>query len=478
MNVVLSVSGLTVGHTQPNGRLILDDVSITLRTGECLCVIGDSGSGKTTLLRTIVGLLPTDLRQEGGKIVINGTVANKESIQSLWGDIVSVVFQDPHASLNPTLTIARQFEILLREKYYSVQLSNEEVKQETIRLLREVKITGPYRVLKKRPAELSSGMCQRINIALSLIKDPAILLLDEPTASLDYARRASILSLLGDIRKRRELSILFVTHDSNTVREIADRVVVLKAGKVIERVKRTSNDLIFLNETSKLLMSSSQLFAADKTSFGNDSNELLRISRISKFYDDQKVIEDISLSIFEHDRIGIVGESGGGKSTLAKVIAGYEAPSKGRVEARDGSRVELVLQDTEASVSPHHTVRAVLNEFRMITRRPLLTDKELYAQIGIMDLPRSILSKKVANISGGQRQRVVIARALLSQPDIIIFDEPTSALDASTQKKTLQFIKTMSKQFGFAYIIISHDMTVIEAMCERYITIKNGAMLE
>lgn len=476
MSVVLSVDDLTVSLAVEGSLPILDKVSISLRKGECLCVIGSSGSGKTTLLRALSGLLPPDIRQTKGVVSVNGEPVSATSVQSLWGNTLSVVFQDPFASLNPTLTVARQFEILLREKSYLERISNDTIKSETIRLLREVKITDPYRTINKRPSELSGGMCQRINIALSLIKDPDILLLDEPTASLDSARRTAVLSLLDDIRKRRGLSVIFVTHDLGTVQKIADRVVVLNAGKIIERVTRKSNQLTFLSEVSKMLVHDSSFGVTDSSQFLPRGDNIVELISVSKEYGGKKIIDDVSFTVHENDSLGIVGESGGGKSTLAKLIAGYEMPTSGAVERREKSRVELVFQDAEASVSPYHTVREVLNEYQLIKHLPSIPLDDLHEHLEAMGLSRSVLSKKVVDLSGGQRQRVVIARALLSQPDVIIFDEPTSALDASSQKKTLQFIKTLSKKFGFAYVIISHDMMVIEAMCERFITVKSGVV--
>lgn len=475
---VLSVRGLSVWHSTAGiKKSILTNISLDLKQDDFLCIIGMSGGGKSTLLRALCGLLPPNLTMAYRSYELAHQRTKQSSIQSFLGKQISIVFQDPVASLNPTLSIQKQFQLALQEQPGS-RHGDQGFRKAILDRLREVQITDPEQVLGKYPAELSGGMNQRVNIALGLINNPEILLLDEPTSALDKDRRDVIMRILSHIKQERSLSIIFVTHDIHLVQNAATNVLVLNKGRIIEQANRNSKGINPRKVNSKSIATWSEL---QPQSFNvKDGNEkVLDIRNLTKsFNEDHLALKNISFSIRNGECFGVMGPSGGGKSTLAKIIASYLSLSSGQIITRPKLRVELVDQGVSESLNPCHPVSTILNEDRKIQGRKNRSTAELRAYLQKVDLPQVILDTQVSRLSGGQQQRIAIVRALLANPDVLILDEPTSALDVQTQKNVLYTLKQLNTQQGITCIIMSHDPDVIYYLCSSYIVIDQSVVLK
>ncbi len=476
--LVLSVRGLNVWHsTAGKKKSILTNISLDLQQGDFLCIIGMSGGGKSTLLRALCGLLPPNLSVSYRSYDLAHQRTKQSSIQSFLGKQISIVFQDPFASLNPTLSIQKQFQLALQEQQGS-RHSAWGLRKAIVDRLREVQITDPEQVLGKYPAELSGGMNQRINIALGLINNPEILLLDEPTSALDKERRDVIIQILSQIKRERNLSIIFVTHDIHLVQNAATNVMVLHKGRIIENATRSSKGINLKKVISKSIIAGSELHS-QSLDVKDDNKKVLDIRGLTKSFDEDFVaLRDISFSIKNGECFGVMGPSGGGKSTLAKIIAGYLSISGGQIITSPNLRVELVDQGVSESLNPYHSVLAILNEDRTIQGRKNRSIAELQSFLLRVDLPQTILYTQVSRLSGGQQQRIAIVRALLASPDVLILDEPTSALDVQTQKMVLNTLKQIHTQQGLSCIIMSHDPSVISYMCTSYIEIDQSIIFK
>lgn len=501
---VLAIEHLAISFAHP--RPAVEDISVVLERGEILALVGESGSGKSMTARAVLGLLPPGA-QATGTIRYDGDdllALDERALNRVRGRRIAMVFQEPQTALNPVRTVGWQ----LREALLAHgRVSRKAAHQRAVELLRQVEIPEPERRLGSYPHQLSGGQKQRVVLALALANEPEVLLADEPTTALDVTVQAEILRLLHTIRARTGTAIVLITHNMGVVAEIADRVVVLQAGNVVETGGTRE---IFARPrepyTRALLGSVLQLPGRDatpsvvETEPPNDVTPVVELRNVHVRYGSRRrgrafpAVDDVSLSVRPGEVVGLVGESGSGKTTLGRLAAGLVPLAGGQVllggadvlaaprsERRDLRRgLAFVHQDPEASLDPRFTVGASIREPLDIHRvgTPAERDARVAELLEAVQLPASYAVRRPRELSGGQRQRVALARALALEPTLLVADEPTSALDVSVQARVLDLFADLQKQLGFACLFISHDLAVVHRVADRVAVLRAGRLVE
>lgn len=462
---IIDIKSLNINYY--NEAKVINNINFKLYKNEIVSIIGESGSGKTTLAKYIMGLSNDTTNSIVKEYIINNLRVdnNPNLISQLYGDTISMVLQDPVTSLNPTLKIGKQFKIVLKEKYGNIK--NDDLDRKLDQIFKEINIDNYKEVINKYPAEISGGMNQRINIALSLIKDPKILIMDEPTSAIDANNRINLIRLIKRIKENRNLSVIFITHDILLAQNIADRIIVMRKGEIIEEAVKVNETFNFKDKYTKKLYESASLVGKDI--FRNENILLISFSNVTKSFNKKDVIKNLNFNIFQNETLGIVGKSGSGKTTVCKLIMGIYKPTKGVIKVKENIKLEMVYQNANTSINPNQKIYKVLNEENYIQKRKEYNKDEIQQYLKDFNLPIDVLERKSSELSGGQKQIISIIRALLNKPDIIILDEPTSSLDVSSQKILLDLLKEIKKKYALTYIIISHDNKVIKYMCDRYI---------
>ena len=519
---VLSVRDLTVDALTPDGaRRILDGVSFDVMAGETLCLAGESGSGKSVTSLAIMRLLPrASLRIVSGDILLGGrslTALSEREMRQVRGGEAAMIFQEPMTSLNPVITIGDQ----LIEAIRTHQQSDERAaRARALAMLDAVRITDPARRLAQYPHELSGGMRQRVMIGMALSCQPGVLIADEPTTALDVTVQAQILTLMRELKAEFGTAILLITHDMGVVAEMADRVAVMQAGRVVEVGPVTE---IFERPEApytRELIAAVPLLGAHAGTDGPPRvtapamardevavaaappvlvAEGLRVAygaRAGWFGGARAgtpVVHGISFSVPAGQTLGLVGESGSGKSTTGKAVLGL-VPFSGSVTI-DGQPLtdrgvramrpvrrlaQMIFQDPYASLDPRMTVGAAVAEPMLIHGLGTAGDRldrvaDLLRRVG---LTPEAASRYPHEFSGGQRQRICIARALALKPKLIVADESVAALDVSVRAKVLDLMLELQETEGLAYLFISHDMAVIERMCHQVAVMRGGHIVE
>lgn len=479
-------------------------ISFDINKGETLALVGESGSGKSISALSILQLLPYPLASHPtGSILVEGEeVVGKaqKDMQSIRGNKISMVFQEPMTSLNPLHTIEKQInETLLVHKGMGKADAHARVKQ----LLELVGLEATEERLKAYPHQLSGGQRQRVMIAMALANEPDLLIADEPTTALDVTIQAQILELLQDLQKRLGMAILLITHDLGIVRKMAKDVCVMTQGEIVE-AGPTEN--IFTNPqhdyTKMLLAAEPKGLPGNKS---EDAPEVMRGDNVKVYFpikagllkrtvDYVKAVDDISVSVKAGHTVGIVGESGSGKSTLGLALLRL-IKSEGEIRFEGNSiqnadwktlrplrsDIQIVFQDPYSSLSPRLSVGQIIEEGLLVhqgkgvtaERRKLIG--ETLEEVGI---PAEAQDRYPHEFSGGQRQRISIARALILKPKFIILDEPTSALDMSVQAQIVDLLRDLQKKHNLAYLFISHDLKVVRALADTVLVMKSGKVVE
>ena len=483
-----------------------EDVSYEVHRGEVVAIVGESGSGKTQSSMSLIGLLPPNGRSRGsaqlaGQELIGLT---HSQLRHVRGDEVAVIFQEPMTALNPVYTVGFQIIETLRAH---TDMGPKEARQRAIELLAMVEIPDPEISVDKYPHQLSGGQRQRAMIAQALSLDPKLLIADEPTTALDVTVQAEILKLLRDLRHRINSGIVLITHDMGVVADLADRILVMKDGRVVERGDAQE---IFNHPqhpyTRQLLaavphLGSLALSEGEEAPAGEESvPRVLDARGVSIEYPKRgrtpafRAVDGIDLDIRQGEVVGLVGESGSGKTTVGRAVVGLLPAVEGTlvvngqdmvgIKSRELRQlrqdVAIVFQDPGSSLNPRLPVGESIGE-------PLLLHKiakgaELQRRIeDLLDqvhLPRAMRNRYPHELSGGQRQRVGIARALALSPKLLVADEPTSALDVSVQAKVLELFAELQREHGFACIFISHDLAVVEMLARRIAVMHRGKIVE
>ena len=510
---LLSVKHLTVHFHTRNGIIrAVDDVSFDVGSGETLAIVGESGSGKSVAVYSLLDLIPRPPGKiESGIALFEGInlIGRKEKeLQKIRGNDIAIIFQDPMTSLNPYLTIGEQ---LMEPIIYHQQKSRKKAKIAAINMLSEVGIKEAKKKIDNYPHEFSGGMQQRVMIAMALIAKPKLLICDEPTTALDVTTQAQIIKLIQKIQIKYKIAVVFISHDLGVVAGIANNIVVMRDGKIVE--KGTAEDIFYRpkNDYTKSLLSS--VPSGQKISKPhNNQDVLLRVKSLVKYYasenksiswlpykknKEQKLIKAVDCISFEIKRgeiFGVVGESGSGKSTLGRSILQLTTVNSGEVYFNGTNlmllssskkidirkRMQMVFQDPYSSLNPRMTVFDILAEpmlYHSISTGKKILDY-VYSLMDDVGLPKSALKKYPHEFSGGQRQRIAIARAIATKPEFIVADEPVSALDVTVQAQILELILSLVEKHNLTMMFISHDLSVVRYISDRIAVIHQGKLVE
>lgn len=530
MNAIplLAVENLSIGFEKP----VLAGVSFDVFEGRCVAIVGESGSGKSLTSLAVMGLLPPTATVLSGKIDFLATNGQTHRINSLTtgnhpfrGKEMAMVFQEPMSALNPALTCGEQVAEALRFHYH---LTHQAARSRTLERFAEVDLPRPEIMYAAYPHQLSGGQRQRVVIALALACDPRLLIADEPTTALDVTVQQEILVLLRRQQRERNMGMVFISHDLGVVKHLADEVVVLYKGRVMERgpvhqvfenpqtpytkgllaCRPTLNGKPHRLPTLKDYLENGQPSQQKPATAKPPTKKiLLEVRHLNKWYTAAPglfewgkparyhALQDINFQLFEGESLGLVGESGSGKSTLGRCIVRLLEPEAGAILYRGSDvahlagaalaahrkKVQIIFQDPFASLNPRLTIGETVLEPILVhklvpsKKEGIQKVRELLSRVGLAE---TAYDKYPHQFSGGQRQRVGIARALAMQPELIVCDESVSALDVSVQAQIINLLNDLKDEFGFTYLFISHDLAVVKYMSNRLLVMHKGQIEE
>ncbi|MGR3495526.1 ABC transporter ATP-binding protein [Citreimonas sp.] len=499
----LSIESLSIGLPEgADRRFAVEDVSFAIEEGEILCVVGESGSGKSMTANALMGLLPPGVTVEQGRAVFQGRdvlgLSEREK-QALRGDKVAMIFQEPMTALNPLMRIGDQIaEVFAAHDRFTAS----ERREKSLDLIREVGLPDPEKIIRAYPFQLSGGQRQRAMIAMALALEPALLIADEPTTALDVTTQAQILKLILDLRDRHGMAVMFITHDFGVVAEIADRVIVMREGCIVE----AGDAGTVLNHPQHDY--TKRLLDAIPTGTLPDARPprdvpALEIKGLLKVYRtggglfrearEVRAVDDVSLTVARGEVLGLVGESGSGKSTLGRTAVRLVTPDAGQVLVggtdlaalsedelrRQRHKVQMVFQDPYASLNPRQRVMGALTAGPIQKGVPKAQARARALELlEIVGLGADAASRFPHEFSGGQRQRIGIARALAMDPELIIADEAVSALDVSIQAQVLDLLRDLREKFDLSILFITHDLRVAAQLCDRIAVMQKGQLVE
>jgi peptide/nickel transport system ATP-binding protein len=530
---LLSIRDLTISFGKKKNLLeVIHAISFDVWENEIVGIVGESGSGKSVTSLAVMGLLPAKNTQVSGEILFeseNILNADAKKMRSLRGKEIAMIFQEPMSALNPSIKCGSQVAEILK---LHLKMSSAEARKETISLFNKVKLPRPNEIYNSYPHQISGGQMQRVMIAMAIACKPKLLIADEPTTALDVTVQKEILALLKDIQQETKMAMIFISHDLSLVSEIADRVVVMYQGDVVESAITSE---LFNNpkaEYTKALLAarpsldvrlevlptiasiSDESFKPVEISSAARARRhrqlytkkpILEVSDLKKYYFSNvglfakdkvvKAVDGVSFSVFEGETLGLVGESGCGKSTLGRTILQLEDVTAGSIKyygkeltklsKRDIQRlrkdIQIIFQDPYSSLNPRLSIGQILME-PMEVHKLIKTKKEgrqkvleLLKKVG---LEPTFYNRYPHELSGGQRQRVGIARTIAVEPRLIICDESVSALDISVQAQVLNLLNDLKNDFGFTYIFISHDLAVVKFMADQLLVMNEGKIEE
>jgi microcin C transport system ATP-binding protein len=493
--LLLSVKRLSIRSAQ---KTLLDDLSFSISAGETLALVGESGSGKSLTSLALLGLVPETLKVSGEITLAGQSIEGLREKQwrSIRGSRIGMIFQEPMTALNPLHTVEKQ----IGERLRLSGLTRLQTRARVIELLQQVGIDQPESRLSRYPHELSGGQRQRVMIAMALSQDPDVLVADEPTTALDVTLQAQILDLLKDLQQKRQMALILISHDLNLVRQYSDHVIVMQAGQVRERgataelfahpqhaytrdlLDQRFGDALPMNASAPPLLELKKL----RVRFP------IRTGLLNRVTSHVEALDPMNLTVYAGESVGIVGESGSGKTSMALAVARL-LQSSGQI-VLDGQHLDhvpeqqlrplrrhfqMVFQDPYGSLNPRLTLERIIGEGveSIITDRK---DRRQAVEQALMkvELPADFADRYPHELSGGQRQRVALARALIMQPKLLILDEPTSALDRTTQRAMVHLLRKLQQTEGLSYLFISHDLSVVRALCQRVLVLHRGKVME
>jgi len=509
---VLDIDHLKVTFATDGGDVrAVKDVSLEVRAGEVLAIVGESGSGKTVTAKTILGLLP-ETAVSSGAVLINGANVISLSpgrLRQIRGRDVAMVFQEPSTALNPVFTVGWQIAEGIRAHAGANgggRVSAKEAKARAIEALRKVGIPDPEHRVNYYPHQFSGGQKQRVVIAAALALNPGLIVADEPTTALDVTVQAEILELLRDLRDKYGTSIVLITHNMGVVADLADRVVVMYQGDVVEEAPAKTLFAEPRQEYTRNLLAAVPHLGRNSASAGlterrhQDEEVLVAADNLEIEYPGRlgapafKAVDGVSFTLSKGEVFGLVGESGSGKTTIGRAIAGLNRTTGGSLKVLGYEMLNLrertfkplrkdigfVFQDPAASFNPQLTIGECIAEPMLIHTRP--SDAQARKRVGELlesvQLPASYAGRYPHELSGGQRQRASLARALSLNPRLLIADEPTSALDVSVQAKVLELFRDIQEEFGFGCLFISHDLAVVDILSSWVGVLYKGKLVE
>jgi peptide/nickel transport system ATP-binding protein len=501
---VLEIDNLVVRLGRSNdGDKVIDGISLNVRAGETMCLVGESGSGKSVTSLATMGLLPKGaLHASGGEIRLAGEnvlAASERRLRQLRASRMAMIFQEPMTALNPVVPVGKQIDEVLR---FHTDLPARERRRRILDMMQQVRLPDVERIFASYPHRLSGGQRQRIMIAMALVLEPKLLIADEPTTALDVTTQKQILTLIRELQQAHGTAVLFITHDMGVVAEIADRVAVMRQGRLVETgpletvLRRPQMDY-----TRNLLSAVPSLVprpprGVAKTPVVLEANELGKVYRERSLLGRQREVvaaQDVTLTLHKGRTLGIVGESGSGKSTVARCIVRLIDPTSGgiRLAGREISelsrrllrphrkKIQIVFQDPYRSLNPRVSVGESIAEgpinYGVPRAQALAKARQL---LELVHLPADAISRFPHQFSGGQRQRIAIARALALDPDVLVADEAVSALDVSVQAQVLNLLDEIQTRLGIALLFITHDLRVAAQICDDVAVMEKGRVVE
>ncbi|WP_394938935.1 dipeptide ABC transporter ATP-binding protein [Psychromicrobium sp. YIM B11713] len=508
---VLDIEHLKVTFATDGGDVkAVDDVSLSVAPGEVVAIVGESGSGKTVTAKTILGLLP-ETAVSSGAVLVSGhdvvSISHRE-LRAVRGRDVSMVFQEPSTALNPVYSVGWQIAEGLRAHRAKDggKISRKEAKAAAIEALRKVGMPEPEKRVDYYPHQFSGGQKQRVVIAAALALNPSLIVADEPTTALDVTVQAEILELLRDVRDKFGTSIVLITHNMGVVADLADRVVVMYKGDVVEEASAKQLFAAPQQEYTKNLLAAVPHLGRNSASQGQtvrahqDAEILVEARDLVIEYPGRfgrsgfRAVDQVSFTISAGEVFGLVGESGSGKTTIGRAIAGLNRTTGGSLKVLGYEMLEFkersfkphrkdigfVFQDPAASFNPQLKIGECVAEPLLIhtADSPVQVKKRVAELLEAVQLPASYADRYPHELSGGQRQRASLARALALNPKLLIADEPTSALDVSVQAKVLELFREIQSEFGFAALFISHDLAVVDMLSEWVGVLYQGKLVE
>lgn len=533
-NPLLHIDHVTISARKEGQWIpIVKNSSFTLNQNEILGIVGESGSGKSVTSLAVMGLLPPGILEiTSGKIEFDGkdiSAMSQKELRNLRGNDIAMIFQEPMSSLNPSLKCGFQVEEILMEH---TSLSKAAVKAMVLSLFEKVKLPNPDKIYNRYPHEISGGQKQRVMIAMAIACKPKILIADEPTTALDVTVQKEIILLLKELQQETKMSILFISHDLSLVSEIANRVLVMYRGEIVEQGESAAIFANPQNTYTKALISSRPSLDVrlkrlptikdylENTVNSEEITPLQREERLEKLYSQTpllevinvekeyvssaglfgkeikfKAVDNVSFKIYEGETLGLVGESGCGKSTLGNAILQLDKATAGSIlyrgvdltklsfkEIRElRKEIQIIFQDPYSSLNPRITVGKAIME-PMQVHKLYKNDKERHEKtieiLNRVGLGEEHFNRYPHEFSGGQRQRIGIARTIALQPKLIVCDESVSALDISVQAQVLNLLNELKENFGFTYIFISHDLAVVKYMSDQILVMNKGKIEE
>ena len=477
----------------------VDRVDLELVPGKILCVVGESGSGKSMSANAMMGLLPQGLEASGQILFEDKDLLqlSENELRALRGRRIAMIFQEPMSALNPLMTVGDQIAEVF-EAHGS--LTRAERKVRARELLAEVGLPDPARAALSYPFQLSGGQRQRVVIAMALALEPQVLIADEPTTALDVTTQAQILKLVRDLQVRRNMAVMFITHDFGVVDEIADEVAVMQFGRIVESGSASAALRDPQHEYTRKLIAAIPRHSRGRAQL-SDTNTILEAESLRLTYKsakgsaakEVKAVDDVTFSVSRGETLGIVGESGSGKSSLGRCLVRLQTPQSGRIlfngadfgSARGADllkqrrRVQMIFQDPYGSLNPRIKVGRTIADgpiaYGEDKKSAMNRARALLERVG---LGAAAADRFPHEFSGGQRQRIGIARALALEPEIIVADEAVSALDVSIQAQVLELLASLKRDFGLTLIFITHDLRVAAQICDRVMVMQKGRVVE
>jgi peptide/nickel transport system ATP-binding protein len=547
MNPLLEIKKLSVDFVAENETTnAVKNISLSVNRGEVMAIVGESGSGKTVTALSILQLIPSPpAKYSSGEILFsensNSTedllLKDRNSLKQIRGNKIAMIFQEPMTSLNPVFSCGHQvMEAILTH----TRISKQEAKQQTIEWFSKVKLPEPEKIFHRYPHQLSGGQKQRVMIAMAMCCRPSLLICDEPTTALDVTVQKTILQLIKELQTEQNIGVIFITHDLGVVAEVADKAAVMYKGEIVEKnsvkeifhnpqhpytkallacrpVNHTRGERLpvvsdFLRDDKLQVMSYELRITNEKQKpeIRNQKSEieesLLQVSNLSVWFPSKKnllgtalqfvkAVDDVSFEVFKGETLGLVGESGCGKTTLGRTLLrliepgsgkiiynGIDLTKKGKDEIKSlRKNMQIVFQDPYSSLNPRLTIGSAITEPMKVHGLFSNSKQRKEKTIDLLekvDLKPEHFNRYPHEFSGGQRQRIVIARALTLNPDFVVCDEPVSALDVSVQAQVLNLLNDLKKEFGFTIIFISHDLSVVRYISDRIMVMSQGKIVE